>query len=113
MSGVQVHVYKHLKALQGICIPVFNAAGTIGERSVFLAVSGGERLRKMRGYEQPHLLEVDGENVLPAFNAAALDGLRLIHDAGVLHGSAHDGSLFVCRPQVMHCQWPKCHLCHM
>lgn len=99
----QVKAYNWLLALQGSCTPVLAAAGTIATHAVFLAVTGGERLCKLDLALRAEPLSEDLQDALPGLNEAALDSLRRIHDAGVLHGSAHSGSLFVRRNQVRAC----------
>jgi hypothetical protein len=88
-----VRAYQQLAALQGICIPVLEAAGVLlSLDEVIVAVSGGQRITSGNDAtaDKSRRLRWD-----------ALESLRRIHDCGVLHGNVATRNLFVQeRPEV-------------
>lgn len=95
----QVVAYQRLQRLQGLDVAGLEAAGML-DHEVFLAVSGGERPE--RPSSGPRLLRrpQDPRDMPPPAKWAALDALRRIHDAGVLHRDATSRSLLLRRRQV-------------
>jgi hypothetical protein len=87
----QVRAYKQLASLQGVCIPVLEAAGLLGDCNVIVAVSGGQRIdTDDPPADSSHQMRWD-----------VLESLRRIHDCGVLHGNLDTRSFFVQQgPQV-------------
>lgn len=96
---LQIQAYERLAPLQGQCVAVLEAGGKSSEDELVLAVSGGIRLHKEYGSSTN---AVYLEDVSPEARWAALDGLRQINDAGMLHGCAHTGSLLVQPSQVQY-----------